>query len=344
MGVLLINLGTPDSPSVRDVRRYLREFLSDPRVLTLSPLGRWLLLNLVILPTRPRQTARAYAQIWREEGSPLLLNCRALCGAVAERLGSGYQTELAMRYAEPNIGSALERLQHAGAKKVFVLPLFPQYAEAATGSAVARVEEETRRLGNPFELVVHGDFYDDPGFIEAQAECIRSLLTARQWDHVLFSYHGLPEAQLKSIAGCLSDEKCCDEDGALGRRCYRAQCFGTTRALSDALGLEAGGYSSSFQSRLTREPWILPYTDHVLPELYADGKRRLLVVCPAFTADNLETLEEVGIRLRKQWKELGGDDFALASCVNDSPRFVRAISDWAREHAESGRTDASAPD
>ena len=339
MGVLLINLGTPDSPGVRDVRRYLREFLSDPRVLTMPRLARWVLLNLVILPTRPRQTAKAYAKIWKKEGSPLLLNCQAMARAVSEQLGGGFHTELAMRYAKPDIGSALERLRDAGAGRVFVVPLFPQFADAATGSAVARVEEENQRLGTPFELAIQGDFYDDPGFIEAQAECMRPLLGAQHWDHVLFSYHGLPESQLRPIPGCFVSDECCDDEGAPGRRCYRAQCFGTTRALTRALGLEPGAYSTSFQSRLTKEPWIRPYTDYVLPELYEAGKRNLLVVCPAFTADNLETLEEVGIRLRAQWEELGGDSFALAPCVNDSPRFARAIADWTRAHAEASSPD-----
>lgn len=335
MGVLLVNLGTPDSPAVGDVRRYLREFLSDPRVLTMPAVARWLLLNLVILPTRPRQTAKAYAKIWMEAGSPLLLYCQAMARAVSEQLGSGFHTELAMRYASPDIGSALERLGDAGARKVFVVPLFPQFAEAATGSAVARVEEENQKRDAPFELVVQGDFFDDPGFIEAQAERMRPTLASRSWDHVLFSYHGLPESQLRPIPGCLDGEGCCDAEGATERRCYRAQCFGTTRALTRALGLEPGAYSSSFQSRLTKEPWIRPYTDYVLAELYEAGKRSLFVVCPAFTADNLETLEEVGIRLRAQWEELGGESFALAPCVNDSPRFAQAIADWARAHTKS---------
>lgn len=330
LGVLLINLGTPASPAVGDVRRYLREFLSDPRVLTLSPLGRWLLLNLVILPFRPRKTAAAYSKIWQKEGSPLLIHSRSLQAAVAKQLGEGFRVELAMRYQEPDIGSALERMKQDGVEDVFVLPLFPQYAEAATGSAVARVDAENQRLGTRFRLLHFGDFYEDAEFIEAQAATIRPLLESRDWDHVLFSYHGLPESQLRTLPGCLASEACCDSREGPERRCYRAQCMRTSRALAGALGLEAQRQSSSFQSRLTREPWIKPYTDFVLPILYAEGVRSLLVVCPAFTADNLETLEEVGIRLREQWEGLGGEDFALAPCVNASPLFVEAVSHWAR--------------
>ena len=335
VGILLVNLGTPDSPSVSDVRRYLREFLSDPRVLTMAPLSRWLLLNLIILPFRPSKTALAYSKIWREAGSPLLIHSRALAEALGTRLGEGFRVELAMRYQQPNIASALKRLQAAGVRRVLIFPQFPQYAEAATGSAVARVQEETARLGSPFQLITHGDFYADPGFIEAQADTMRPLLADRNWEHVLFSYHGLPESQLRPIPGCLTEENCCDAPGAPGKRCYRAQCFVTTRELSRTLHLKEGGYSSSFQSRLTRDPWIKPYTDFVLPELYAAGKRSLLVVCPAFTADNLETLEEVGIRLRQQWSELGGEHFALAPCVNDSPAFVEAVSAWVESHLEN---------
>ncbi|MDG2336096.1 MAG: ferrochelatase [Myxococcota bacterium] len=331
-GLLLVNLGTPASPRVRDVRRYLREFLSDPRVLTMSAPARWMLLNLVILPFRPRKTADAYSKIWTKEGSPLLLYSQALAERVTEELGDDFVVELAMRYQQPSIGDALARLQAAGVERVLVVPLFPQFADAVTNSVAARVEEESRRLGTDFDIAFHGDFFDDPGFIEAQASKIRPLLEDRDWDHVLFSYHGLPESQIRVTPGCLELEDCCEQPGNPPRRCYRAQCFGTTRALSQTLDLTPSKFSLSFQSRLTREPWIRPYTDFVLPELYEQGKKSLLVVCPAFTADNLETLEEVGIRLREQWLELGGENFALAECANDSPIFAGAIANWTRDY------------
>jgi len=332
-GLLLVNLGTPASPAVADVRRYLREFLSDPRVLTMPALGRWMLLNLVILPFRPRKTAEAYSKIWQDEGSPLLIHSKALARRVSNELGDDFVVELAMRYQQPSIGDALVRLQEAGADRVLVVPLFPQFADAVTTSVVARVEEESRRLGTSFPIGFHGDFFDDPGFIEAQAETIRPLLAAQDWDHVLFSYHGLPESQLRTSPGCLETSDCCEQNAGTLPRCYRAQCFGTTRALAQALNLPSTGFSLSFQSRLTREPWIRPYTDVVLPELFEKGKKSLLLVCPAFTADNLETLEEIGLRLREQWQELGGEAFALAPCVNDSPVFARAIAGWTRAHA-----------
>lgn len=333
LGVLLINLGTPNSPSVPDVRRYLREFLSDPRVLTMPPPIRWLFLNLYILPFRPRKSASAYAKVWLKEGSPLLVYGEALKKSVAAELGEAFHVELAMRYQTPDIGSALERMQRAGVLRVVVLPLFPQYSEAANGSALARVKEEAKRLGSPFEFRILPDFYADPGFIEAQADTIRPHLAQQEYDHVLFSYHGLPVSQLRSIPGCLADEHCCDQESERTGSCYRSQCFATTRALVKALHLKAESYSTSFQSRLW-SAWITPHTDKVLPELAHAGVRNLLVTCPSFTTDCLETLEEVGLRLRDQWLTLGGSSLGLASCVNASPAFTRTVSDWARAHAD----------
>ena len=342
-GVLLVNLGTPASPSTRDIRRFLREFLSDPRVLTMAPAFRWALLNLIILPFRPKRIAPAYEQIWLEEGSPLLVHSRALREGVSQRLGDAFYVDLAMRYQQPDIHSALLRMQQAGVQKLVVLPLFPQYSESATGSAIARVEEEATRIGDPFELIIRYDFNDDPGFIRSQAETIQPILSNDTWDHVLFSYHGLPESQIRAVQGCLSTSDCCDVNYKPGNRCYRAQCFGTSRALAESLDLKPDSYSSSFQSRLTREPWIKPYTDFVLPDLYKEGVRRLLVACPAFTADNLETVEEIHLRLRDQWAELGGAAFGPAPCVHDSQTFIDAISQWAVAMAQTTAPDSGPP-
>lgn len=334
VGVLMINIGTPASPSVPDVRHYLREFLSDPRVLSMPAVIRWLFLNLYILPFRPRRSAGAYAKIWLEEGSPLLVHGLALRDSVEAELGDAFHVELAMRYLNPDIGSALERMQREGIRRIVVIPLFPQYSEAATGSALARVKEEAARLGSPFELCSLVNFYAEPSFIEAQADTIRPYLSEQIYDHVLFSYHGLPESQIRSIPGCLTSENCCDPPAGGNERCYRAQCFATTAALVQTLDLEPGSYSSSFQSRLWSK-WITPHTDKILPELRERGVNDLLVSCPAFTTDCLETLEEVGIRLRDQWQAIGGHSLGLAPCVNASPIFTRAVSDWARAQGQS---------
>jgi ferrochelatase len=340
-GLLLVNLGTPDSPRTGDVRRYLREFLSDPRVLSMPAPARWLLLNLVILPFRPRKSAAAYREIWQPEGSPLLLHSEALARGVGEALGSDYVVELAMRYGRPRIDDALERLAQAEVARIVVLPLFPQYSAAATGSAVARVMEGVARRWDTLPVTIIGDFHDEPGFIEAFATTAGPRLREFEPDHVLMSYHGLPEDQLQrsdSLGGrCLASPDCCDAKDAPGRGCYRAQCLATTRALGSALDLDEQRCSSSFQSRLGRTQWIQPYTDEVLPTLAEQGVKRLAVLCPAFVADCLETLEEIGIRLREQWRELGGEDMLLCPCPNADPTWVRAVADMARRHASVSR-------
>jgi ferrochelatase len=336
-GVLLVNLGTPDSPRVRDVRRYLREFLSDPLVIDLGPAARWLLLNLVILPFRPRASARAYAQVWMPEGAPLRVYGRALRDAVAAELGDAYRVELGMRYGQPSIPGALERLAAADVARIVVLPLFPQHSQAATGSVVAKVFETVERIASIPPVEVLGAFYGDPGFVGAVAATARPHLEAFRPDFVLMSFHGLPERQVHkadpSGRHCLAREGCCDAIGDVNRDCYRAQCFATGRALADALELADDDYRVAFQSRLGRDPWIGPYTDRVLPELAAAGVRRVAVLCPAFVADCLETLEEIGIRGREQWLSLGGEELLLVPSLNAEPAWVRATADLIRSAA-----------
>jgi len=332
-GLLLVNLGTPSSPSVGDVRRYLAEFLGDPRVLTMQPLARWLLLHGVILRVRPRRSAAAYREIWTEEGSPLLVHGRALADAVAKRL-EGVPVELAMRYGEPSIARGLERLEAQGVGSVLVVPLFPQHAEATTGSVRALVESLCE--GRALEVEFVEDFFDAEGFVEAQAEVAREALADFAADHVLMSFHGLPEAQLRAAdpsgRHCLASAGCCDRVGEVNRRCYRAQCFATARALARALALPAEGWSLGFQSRFGRG-WIRPYTDEVLDELVAGGVKRLAVLCPAFVADCLETLEEIGLRERERFLAGGGEELRLVPCVNGSERFADALASWTRDPA-----------
>jgi ferrochelatase len=328
-GVLLVNLGTPDSPDVRDVRRYLREFLSDPRVIDIPPIPRWLLLNLVILPFRPKQSAAAYAKIWTKLGSPLRVHGDALRDAVARRLGDDFVVVLAMRYRKPPISDAIDHLAAVGVDRFVVLPLFPQYSLAATRSAVDAVEQHLARIGNDAPVDIIDAFYDDPGFIQAFASVARPRLDAFRPDHVLFSYHGLPERQVRATdasgAHCLASDRCCDTITAVNRNCYRAHCFATTRLLARELGLDAAAHSLSFQSRLGRTPWITPYTDVVLPELAAKGIKRIAIVCPSFVADCLETLEEIAIRGREQWAELGGESLELVPSLNSEPAWIDAV-------------------
>jgi ferrochelatase len=338
-GALLVNLGTPDSPEPADVRRYLAEFLSDPRVLTMPAPLRWLLLHGVILRIRPKKSAHAYAQIWQPEGSPLLIHGRTLCAAVEKTLRpAGIHVELAMRYGRPEVGSALGRLVGAGARRIVVLPLFPQYSEAATGSALAHVRREASGLGTPVDLVEITSFHSEPGFIEAAVAAARPLIDGIRAEHVLLSFHGLPESQIRANPGCLVQATCCDSPGPSFSRCYRAQCHATSRALISALALEPDRCTIAFQSRVGLNKWIGPYTDEVLTELRARGVDRLAVVCPAFVADCLETLEEIDLRLRARWLALGGREFALAPCVNTEPAWVDAVAHMIRRAAESARS------
>jgi len=261
-GVLLVNLGTPDSPSPRDVRRYLRQFLSDPLVIDIPAFPRWLLLNLVILPFRPRKSAAAYARIWSEEGSPLKIHGERLRDGVAAQLGDDFHVELAMRYAAPSIESAVERARTADVDRWIVLPLFPQYSTAATKSATDAVDAAFAKVANTAPVRTIDAFYDDPAFIEAFAAVMRPHLDAFRPDHLLFSYHGLPERQLRTLdssgAHCLERDDCCNAVTDANRDCYRAQCVATTQRLAGELELAADAHSLSFQSRLGRTPWIQP--------------------------------------------------------------------------------------
>lgn len=329
--MLLVQLGTPDSTSVPDVRTYLREFLSDPRVLDIPAPARALLLNAVILPFRPRRSAKAYEKIWTEHGSPLITHTAALTDRVQSLLGDRYLVEFGMRYRIPPMSDALERLIAAGCSRLVILPLFPQYASASGGSAT---QEALRLVGSQWnipELRALGSFFDHPGYLRSVAAVARPLLDEFAPDHVLFSYHGLPEMQVRKsdLSGgwCLTLDSCCDQPNDANRFCYRAQCHATTRALAAELELDPREHSTTFQSRLAGQKWIRPHTDKELPRLYGNGVRRLAVLTPSFTADCLETIEEIGIRAREQWEGLGGEAFLLVPCVNSTEDWARAVVD-----------------
>jgi ferrochelatase len=334
-GVLLLQLGTPDSTSVSDVRVYLREFLSDPRVIDLPAPARALLLNAVILPFRPRRSAEQYEKIWTDAGSPLTIHTEALAATVQDDLGEGYRVVYGMRYRSPSIGSAVDQLMEMGCDRLVVLPLFPQYASASSGSALEETLKVIGERWNVPHLVTIGSFHDDPGYQRAVAEVTRPHLDDFAPDHVLFSYHGLPEKQVRksdpSGAWCLTVTGCCDRPVDSNRFCYRAQCFATTTGIAGELGLEPGFFSTTFQSRLAGQKWIEPYTDVELSRLHESGVRRLAVLTPSFTADCLETLEEIGIRLRAQWEGLGGEGFFVVPCINSEPVWVSAVADMVRK-------------
>ncbi|MCH9684092.1 MAG: ferrochelatase [Deltaproteobacteria bacterium] len=339
IGLLLVNLGTPDAPRAPEVRRYLRQFLNDPRVIDINPVGRWLLLNLIILPFRPAKSAEAYTKIWGERGSPLLMHGQDLRKAVAERMPT-LEVELAMRYGNPDIAAALDRLHDAGCDHIVVLPLYPQYAASSTGSSVELVyREAAQRWNTPFITVVP-PFYDDLRFIEAFAQVAQPVLDDLSPDHVLMSFHGLPERHMHksdpSGAHCLKVDDCCSTIGPHNRNCYRAQCYATAHSLAGRLGIEADAWSVGFQSRLGRTPWIKPYTDEMLPKLVERGVHKLAVMCPAFVADCLETLEEIGMRAEEDFKAAGGKQLVLVPSLNSHPAWVDAVVGLAQEVLPEG--------
>jgi ferrochelatase len=328
-GLLLVNLGTPDAPEAGAVRRYLREFLSDPRVLDIPALARWALLELVILPTRPSRSAEAYRKVWTKEGSPLLVHGRTLAARLQDALGPEWAVELGMRYGNPSLASALEKLASAGARTISLLPLYPQYASSSTGSTLERVYQLAGKAWNVPALRAVQPFFDHPAFLDAWTEVARPALAEARADHVLFSFHGLPERHVRksdtSGRHCLQFPGCCDVAVAENRWCYRAQCFSTARSLATRLGISPEHTTVGFQSRLGRTPWLKPYTDLLLPELAGKGVRRLAVVCPAFVADCLETLEEIGIRARADFLRAGGEALTLVPSLNAHPAWVRAL-------------------
>ncbi|WP_298626016.1 ferrochelatase [uncultured Legionella sp.] len=320
-GLLLINLGTPERDDVAAVKTYLREFLTDKRVIDLPALIRYILVYLVILPFRAQKSAHAYQLIWTEQGSPLLVHSKKMMAQLQRELGSEFTVALGMRYGTPSIQNALAQLDKC--ESLTVLPLYPQYSSAATGSSI----EEFMRIISTKEVLpsvtIIRDFFQHPEYIKAQAQVIKNHLPEDTF--LLLSYHGIPERQIQK-GGC---ETVCQEDcpavTTTNQGCYKAQCHQTSRLLATTLTLHAHQYSTSFQSRLGKTPWIKPYTDDVLRELADKGIKRLAITCPSFVADCIETLEEIGMRAREQWMALGGEQFTLIPCMNDTPEWINAM-------------------
>lgn len=325
-GVVLINLGTPNAATKKSVRRYLRQFLNDPRVINLPSLIRFLLVHAVIIPFRTKASTKAYQAIWTPEGSPLLRNSLSLLEKVSAELGDAYQVVLGMRYGEPSIASAFAQL--IACDTVIVVPLFPQYSSAATGTAIEESLSHIKKRWNVPTIKVLHTFYDEPAFIEPYAAQIKQSMTETHPDLVIFSYHGLPESHLVK-SDCRAS---CDKQGhcpTIGEHnvfCYRAQCYASSTALAQAAGLSQEQYRVSFQSRLGRTPWIKPYTDDLLTELASQGIKNISIACPAFVADCLETLEEIAIRARDQWRSLGGDALTLIPCLNDNQSWSAGLA------------------
>jgi protoporphyrin/coproporphyrin ferrochelatase len=330
-GVLLVNLGSPDSASVADVRRYLREFLMDGRVLDVNWLARFCIVHFGILPSRPGQSAEAYRKIWTPAGSPLVAISRNVQAKLQRRVS--VPVELAMRYQNPSIPQAVRRLEQKGVDEVLLIPLFPQYAMSSFETAVERVKGVAAALAPTMRVQVQPPCFDQPDYIAALVASAQEFLQ-RGYDHLLFSFHGLPERHLRKAdptgRHCLAADNCCETASPAHATCYRAQCFKTVAAFVQQAGVPKEKYSIAFQSRLGREPWLKPYTDYELPRLAERGVKRLLVICPAFVCDCLETLEEIGLRGRESFLAAGGSDFALIPCLNEHPMWLEALEGMVR--------------
>ena len=329
-GILLINIGTPDQPDTKSVRRYLKEFLSDPRVVDIPAIPRWLLVNLLILPFRARKSAAAYQEIWCKQGSPLLVHTKNLCSSLVKELGPDYKVVFGMRYGQPTIEHALENLKDCSS--INIIPVFPQYSSAATGSAIEKALKVLQSNWNMPAIKVLNEFYAQPGFITSYVDLIRQSLAEKKVDMLLFSYHGLPERHIdKSKCAAACDHlQACPAMAADNEYCYRAQCYATSDLIAKELNLSPVLYRVAFQSRLGRTPWIKPYSDLLLPELIQSGVKSIAVVSPSFVSDCLETLEEINIRMRAQWQALGGEEFVFVPCLNDSETWVKNLAMMAK--------------
>tara|TARA_B100000780_G_scaffold138535_1_gene96918 strand:+ start:40 stop:1068 length:1029 start_codon:yes stop_codon:yes gene_type:complete len=329
IGVLILNLGTPNSPSVKDVRVYLREFLNDPRVIDIGRIAQLLLVNLIIVPFRAPKSAKEYKKLFKigRGKSPLLTYGKNLTSKLKKLASKEFDVELAMRYGSPSMENVLGKMRVENYDKIYIFPLYPQYASASSGSTI----EKAFRIINKWwvipEVSVIGQFYDNPNYIKCIVNRAKEF-DIPQYDHVMFSYHGIPERHVNKVyldGKPCADHSCEDEINSLNANCYKATCYATTRLLVKALKLKEGSYSTCFQSRLGRDPWLKPYTDHTVEKLGKEGKKRLLVFSPAFVADCLETTIEIGEEYLELFQEHGGKEIQLVPSLNDNDDWAEGL-------------------
>jgi ferrochelatase len=328
-GILLVNLGTPDSPSVPDVRKYLREFLMDKRVIDIPFISRWMLVNLIIAPFRAPKSAKIYHQLWQERGSPLMFHGLDLKEKLEKKMGEEFAIVLGMRYQKPSVAAALNELLARNVGKIIVIPLFPQYASATTGSVIEQVMDDIKgRLVIP-EIEFISQYPDDELMIKTFALLGKKYMQTTEYDQVVFSFHGLPERQIRKSSTdnyCQLNAKCCSVYNEKNKFCYRAQCFLTARKIAEELELEEDQYTIFFQSRLGKDPWIQPYAEDEIKRLAKEGKERILIFSPAFTADCLETTVEVGDEFKELFLEHGGKEWQLVESLNSNDLWVESLS------------------
>jgi len=340
-GVLLVNLGTPDEPSRGAVYRYLKQFLLDPRVIDYPWLPRNLLVRGIIAPFRSGSSSKLYKMLWTEEGSPLKFYGERVRDGVQEILGDDYMVELAMRYQNPSISHALQRLEEALVSEITVIPMFPQYASATTGSVHDAVMKELSKRQIIPDVRMVNSYYNRPSMIEIFADNAKQF-DLESYDHIIFSFHGLPQRQLRkgdpTNSHCTKKENCCLNISPANQFCYSAQCHGTTQAIAAKLGLKPEQYTTAFQSRLGPEAWAQPYTIKIIEEQAEKGAKRLLVFSPAFVADCLETIIEIGTEYQEEFEEMGGEHIDLVPSLNDDPRWIQTVADLV---LEQGRVEMS---
>ena len=323
--VLLVNLGSPDSPSVGDVRRYLNEFLMDGRVIDKPWPLRRLIVGLILI-SRPKESAHAYSTVWTKEGSPLIVSSKRIQALLQSRVT--VPVELAMRYQNPSITDAIKKLAAKNVTELLLIPLFPHFAMSSFETAVVRVQEVLGQIAPQIKLTVQPPYFDDPDYLAALVASAETQLKGG-YDHLLFSFHGIPERHLyksdPTHCNCLRVSQCCDLPSPAHPTCYRAQCFKTVAGFVKRAGIPPEKYSVSFQSRLGEDPWLKPYTDFELQILPKRGVKKLLVICPAFISDCLETIEQIGIRGRDTYTEAGGAAFAQIPCLNEHPAWISTL-------------------
>ena len=333
VGVLLLNLGTPDNCELSSVRRYLREFLMDARVIDVPWLLRFLLVQCIIVPFRGPVSTREYRKLWTEKGSPLQYHTQSLSERLAAALGERYVVRYAMRYQQPSLFSVLSELQARPLSQLILLPLFPQYASATTGSVVEAVCRQLQRWKTIPSLSLLSQFHLRPAFLSAWAAQAEPYLKHNDWDIFLFSYHGLPERQIRkcSLQNHCQLGSCCEKASPANQYCYRAQCFRTTAALAARLQLPSERCRTVFQSRLGSSPWLQPYTEDTIRSLSTQGTKRILAFSPSFVADCLETTVEIGETYKELFLSLGGTALELIPSLNDSSLWVKALQKWIQQ-------------
>lgn len=334
-GVLLVNLGSPESPDPKDVKVYLDEFLMDERVIDLPSFFRTLLVRGIILNTRPKKSAKAYKKIWWKEGSPLIVLSKRLL----QKMEAKVQLPLAlgMRYGKPSIQSGLQELADKGVTEVLLVPLYPQFAMATTETILVLAESLRQKHFPQMEFTTLPPFYKHPDYIRVLSQSIEESLKGKEWEHLLFSYHGVPERHIRKSdstkSHCKIDGQCCQTASPAHQFCYRHQCFETTRLVAEYLELKSDSYSTSFQSRLGLDPWLQPYTDKTVAKMAQSGVKNMAIVTPAFVSDCLETLEEIGMEAVEDFEEKGGDHLHVIPCINDREDWVNVMSRWVDEWA-----------